>query len=73
MLRERRPDCGMLIVHANGIGFEPGNANYARIGQLGLPGMQEWTEIEMLGGNLVNESSAGKGTTIVVEIPTHNS
>ncbi len=70
VLIERRQECMVLIVEDNGIGFEPGEAAYARTGRLGLAGMQE--RAEMLSGTLAIESSPGKGTTIVVEIPLNN-
>ncbi len=70
VLLERRQDSVILIVEDNGIGFEPGEAIYARNGRLGLAGMQE--RAEMLGGSLVIETSPGKGTTIVVKIPLPN-
>ncbi len=67
VLLERRQECMVLIIEDNGIGFEPGEATYARSGRLGLAGIQE--RAEMLGGTLAIESRPGKGTTIVVEVP----
>lgn len=54
-----------VMIEDDGVGFAPDN-----IGEhthLGLFGMRE--RVEMLGGNLVVESSIGKGTTISVEVP----
>jgi signal transduction histidine kinase len=54
-----------VMVEDDGVGFALDNVS----GQthLGLFGMRE--RVEMLGGRLSIESSTGKGTTIVVEVP----
>jgi signal transduction histidine kinase len=54
-----------VIVEDNGVGFIP--ENVAEHTHLGLFGMRE--RVEMLGGNLVVESTVGKGTTLSVEVP----
>jgi signal transduction histidine kinase len=67
VLLERRGDQIVIVVEDNGVGFEADLARLAQSGHLGLVGMQE--RAEMLGGSLVIESTAGAGTTIVVEVP----
>ena len=58
-----------MTIEDNGIGFDTHlSANENR---LGLFGMRE--RVEMLGGNLMIESSPGKGTTISVEVPYDHS
>ena len=54
------------MVEDDGVGFEPEQ----RVAQehIGLLGMRE--RAEALGGTLTIESSAGAGTTIVVEVPS---
>ncbi len=58
----------VMIVEDDGIGFLPGSPGLES--HLGLFGMRE--RIEMLGGNLVIESSPGKGTTVKAEVPCHD-
>jgi signal transduction histidine kinase len=65
VLLERRGDRLILMIEDDGTGFDPAAA--MRAGRLGLAGMRE--RAEMLGGSLVIESSAGAGTTILVEVP----
>ncbi len=65
VLLKRRDDQMVTIVEDNGIGFDPEVAGQS--GRLGLLGMRE--RAEMLGGTLIVESAAGKGTTIFVEVP----
>ena len=55
----------IILIEDDGIGFTPDNV--AEQSHLGLFGMRE--RVEMLGGNLIIESSVGKGTTIHVEVP----
>jgi signal transduction histidine kinase/DNA-binding NarL/FixJ family response regulator len=62
---ERQGDRVITIVEDDGVGFDYGAA--MQNGRLGLIGMQE--RAEMLGGNLVVESSPGAGTTLLVEVP----
>jgi PAS domain S-box-containing protein len=63
---DRRADCLVLIIEDDGKGFDP-QAAIERGDRLGLFGMRE--RAEMLGGNLIIESTPGKGTTLVVEVP----
>lgn len=58
----------ITLIEDNGVGFTPDKV--AEQSHLGLFGMRE--RIEMLGGNLIVESSVGKGTTILVEVPYEN-
>lgn len=55
----------VVVIEDNGIGFDPVLALHS--GRLGLLGMRE--RAEMLGGTLIVESSEGKGTTVVAEVP----
>jgi signal transduction histidine kinase len=71
VLLERRDDHIVVVVEDNGRGFDVETARSAPAGHLGLAGIQE--RAEMLGGSLVIESTAGIGTTIVVEVPGGNS
>ncbi len=63
---EQRDDNIVLIVEDDGAGFNP-QAVLQKGERLGLFGMRE--RAEMLGGKLIIESAAGKGTTLVVEVP----
>jgi signal transduction histidine kinase len=65
VLLERHGANVVLVVEDNGTGFDEREA--ASRGRLGLIGMRE--RAEALGGRMVIESAAGKGTTIVVEVP----
>jgi signal transduction histidine kinase len=58
-----------ISVSDDGRGFElPGSlGDLARIGKLGLAGMEE--RARLLGGGMKIESEPGKGTTIVIEAP----
>jgi signal transduction histidine kinase/integral membrane sensor domain MASE1 len=58
----------IILIEDDGIGFTPDNV--AEQSHLGLFGMRE--RVEMLGGNLIIESSVGKGTTIHAEVPCEN-
>ncbi len=67
---ERPPDLSrgdrlILLIEDDGVGFDPDTA--MRSSRLGLLGMRE--RVEALGGVLTVESSLGRGTTILVEIP----
>lgn len=58
-----------ITVRDNGKGFSPPNAtgDLVKEGRLGLAGMQE--RASLLGGALVIQSEAGKGTTVTVTVP----
>ena len=60
-----RNGCLVMTIEDNGVGFNPNEL--ANVNRLGLFGMRE--RVEMLGGNLLIESSPGRGTTISVEVP----
>jgi two-component system sensor histidine kinase DegS len=60
----RREDTVTLVVHDDGIGFDPANV---RDGSLGLLGMRE--RVALLGGRLSIESSEGAGTMVKAEVP----
>ena len=62
-----------LSITDNGIGFKVPEilSGFARRGKLGLMGMQE--RAYLLNGSLKVKSTAGKGTTITVDIPTQPS
>lgn len=65
ILLNRRNGALVMTIEDNGVGFDPNLiANETR---LGLFGMRE--RVDMLGGQLMIESSPGKGTTISVEVP----
>jgi PAS domain S-box-containing protein len=59
-----------LTISDNGRGFElPGGVDdFPRSGKLGLAGMQE--RAQLLGGTLEVRSTPGKGTTLIVEVPS---
>ncbi|MCJ7442564.1 MAG: GAF domain-containing protein [Thermoanaerobaculaceae bacterium] len=65
VLLERRGGRLIALIEDDGVGFEYDAA--MRSGRLGLVGMRE--RAEMLGGHLRVESSPGRGTTVVVEVP----
>jgi len=58
-----------LSITDNGVGFKVPEilSGFARRGKLGLMGMQE--RAHLLNGSLKVKSTAGKGTTVTVEIP----
>lgn len=60
----------MLTIHDNGIGFKLPEefADFASYGKLGLAGMQE--RARLLGGSLKVRTELGKGTKVIVEVPT---
>lgn len=62
---EERDQRIVMVVEDDGIGFD--SEAVTRGGRLGLVGMRERTE--MLGGNLLVESTPATGTTIVAEVP----
>ena len=59
-----------MTVSDNGKGFEPPErmGDLASIGKLGLAGMQE--RARLLDGSVKVESEPGKGTTLIVEVPS---
>jgi signal transduction histidine kinase len=63
VLLERRSQSLLVVVEDNGIGFDPSRQ---AAHNLGLVGMHE--RAEMLGGTLSIESTAGVGTTILLEV-----
>lgn len=65
VILERRSDHVLLIVEDDGVGFDPGDTGRAGRG-FGLLGMQE--RAALVGASLQIESSAGKGTTILVRM-----
>jgi PAS domain S-box-containing protein len=60
-----------MTISDNGKGFEvPGLlSDFSSLGKLGLAGMQE--RIQLLGGSLYVQSTPGKGTTVVIEVPAY--
>lgn len=69
VLLERRGSSVKLIVEDDGTGFEVTDAmgSHSYADRLGLYGMRE--RASLLNGTLTIESTAGRGTTIYVEIP----
>lgn len=63
-------DKAVLTVKDNGKGFELPERieDLAVAGKLGLAGMQE--RAQLIGGRLTLQSEPGKGTTVIVEVPT---
>jgi PAS domain S-box-containing protein len=72
VILERRPDQVVLIIEDDGVGFDPADTGTTRHG-LGLSGMQE--RASLVGATMQIESTAGKGTTILVRMavaPAHS-
>jgi PAS domain S-box-containing protein len=65
VILERRPDCVLLVIEDDGVGFDPGEAGTSKQG-FGLLGMQE--RALLVGATLELESYVGKGTTILVRM-----
>ena len=65
VILERRPDCVLLIVEDDGVGFADTDGDKERRGY-GLVGMQE--RAALVGASLQIESTPGKGTTILVRM-----
>jgi PAS domain S-box-containing protein len=65
VILERRADQVVLIVEDDGVGFDPGDTATTRQG-LGLCGMLE--RASLVGATVQIESTAGKGTTILVRM-----
>jgi signal transduction histidine kinase len=62
---ERRGDQFVVLIEDDGVGFDARAA--IQSGRLGLVGIRE--RVRMLGGTLAIESTAGAGTTVLVEVP----
>jgi mRNA-degrading endonuclease YafQ of YafQ-DinJ toxin-antitoxin module len=58
----------LTVIEDDGIGFDPILTLHSS--RLGLVGMR--VRADMLGGKLIVESSEGKGTTVVAEVPDAN-
>ena len=67
VILERRADTVLLIIEDDGVGFDPAGASGGGQG-FGLLGMQE--RAGLVGAMLEIESSAGKGTTVLVRMAT---
>jgi len=65
VILERRADTVLLIIEDDGVGFDPAAAGGAGQG-FGLLGMQE--RAGLVGASIEIESSAGKGTTVLVRM-----
>jgi len=65
VILERRPDCVLLIVEDDGVGFSEADGDKTRRGY-GLVGMQE--RAALVGATLEIESTPGKGTTVLVRM-----
>ena len=65
VMLERRPDCVLLIVGDDGVGFDAARPVAGRHG-FGLVGMQE--RAALVGASLDIESTPGEGTTILVRL-----
>jgi PAS domain S-box-containing protein len=66
VLLERRPDCLLLIVEDDGIGFDVEAAGSRR--GFGLVGMKE--RAALIGASLEIETAPGAGTTVLVRLDT---
>ena len=65
VILERRADTVLLIIEDDGVGFDPAATGGAGQG-VGLLGMQE--RAGLVGASIEIESSAGKGTTVLVRM-----
>jgi PAS domain S-box-containing protein len=65
LLLERRPDCVLLIVEDDGVGFDGSKPAAGRHG-FGLVGMRE--RAALVGASLDIETTPGQGTTILVRM-----
>jgi len=70
VVMEFAEDRTKVTISDNGRGFELlGRVDdLPRSGKLGLAGMQE--RVRLLGGTIEVQSTLGKGTTLIVEIPS---
>ncbi len=67
VILERRPDCVLLIVEDDGIGFEIGDERRRPgSGGFGLNGMRE--RAGLIGATLEIESAPGQGTTVLLRL-----
>jgi signal transduction histidine kinase len=66
VLLERRPDCVLLIVEDDGVGFDADAAGSRR--GFGLVGMKE--RAALIGASLEIETRPGAGTTVLVRLDT---
>jgi PAS domain S-box-containing protein len=64
VILERRPDCVLLIIEDDGIGFEAGAG--AGGSGFGLEGMRE--RAGLIGASLEIESASGRGTTVLLRL-----
>jgi signal transduction histidine kinase len=60
-----------VVVHDDGLGFEPGSEPLDSRGHFGLDGMRE--RMERLGGTVIIESQPGEGTTVTATVRTPSS
>jgi signal transduction histidine kinase len=60
-----------VVVHDDGLGFEPGREPQDSLGHFGLDGMRE--RMERLGGTVSIESQPGEGTTVTATVRTPSS
>jgi PAS domain S-box-containing protein len=65
VILERRPDCVLLIIEDDGVGFDTAKATAGRHG-FGLVGMME--RAGLVGASLDIESTPGQGTTVLVRM-----
>jgi signal transduction histidine kinase len=69
IILERRPDCVLLIVEDDGIGFDTSAGPRASgTGGFGLEGMRE--RAGLIGASLEIESAPGQGTTVLLRLDT---
>jgi signal transduction histidine kinase len=68
VLLTRKPGTVVAVVEDDGAGFDPARVVETDTGGLGLVGMRE--RVALVSGRLTVESSPGKGTTVVVEVPS---
>ena len=68
VILERRPDHVLLVVEDDGVGFETDTADTTGPRGFGLLGMQE--RAALVGATLAIESSAGRGTTVLLRMGT---
>jgi len=67
IILDHAPESVALIVEDNGVGFDP-SAIESTTGGFGLIGMRD--RAALAGGNLQIESAVGRGTTVIVRLPT---